>query len=81
MKAVKNLTAIQIAAIIGLILTPLGSAWNVTLEELADRYDASETTMFQAELLIKAWGDVVQAAFIAILASFRSKDYIPPPKP
>lgn len=77
----KRLTAIQIAAIIGLILTPLGTAWNVTVEELADKYDAVSTTAFQAELLIKAWGDVLQAAFIAVLASFRSKDYTPPPTP
>ena len=77
MNAIKNLTAIQIAAIVGLILTPLGSAWNVTIEELADQCDRNPATILNWEVLIKAWGDVLQAAFIAILASFRSKDYKP----
>lgn len=69
----KTLRPIQIAAILGLILTPLGTAWNVTLAELADKYDDSPTTRFQPDLLIQAWGQVVSAAFIAILASVRSK--------
>ena len=73
----KSLRPIQIAAILGLILTPLGTAWNVTLEELADRYDSSPTTLFQAELLIQAWGQVLSAAFIAVLASVRSKEQPP----
>lgn len=70
----KILRPIQIVAILGLILTPLGTAWNVTLEELADRVDDSATTVFQPELLIQAWGQVLSAAFIALLASVRSKE-------
>jgi len=73
----KSLRPIQIAAILGLILTPLGTAWNVTLEELADCYDNSGTTQFQPELLIQSWGQVLSAAFIAVLASVRSKEQKP----
>ena len=73
----KSLRPIQIAAILGLILTPLGTAWNVTLEELADKYDSSEASQFQPELLIQAWGGVLSAAFIAVLASVRSKEQPP----
>ena len=73
----KALRPIQIAAILGLIAAPLGTAWNVTVEEIADKYDNNTATAYQPELVIKAWGDVIQAAFIALLASVRSKEQKP----
>jgi len=73
----KSLRPVQIAAICGLILSPLGSAWNVTVEELADKYDHNPATAYQPELVIKGWGDVIQAAFIALLASLRSREQKP----
>ena len=75
----KSLRPVQIAAILGLILSPLGSAWNLTIAELAERYDDSATTRFQPDLIIVAWGQVVSAAFIAVLASVRSKEQPPAP--
>lgn len=77
----KSLRPIQIAAILGLMLTPLGTAWNTTLAELSDCYDDSVTTRFQPELLIQAWGAVVSSGFIAVLASVRSKEQPPLTKP
>ncbi len=53
-------------AVIGLVGVNFGPAWNLTIAELADAADASETTLFQPELLVTAWGDAIKFAAIAV---------------
>lgn len=48
-----------ILAILLIIASVVGPAWNLTIAEFADKYDDSITTKFQPELLISAWGSAI----------------------
>ena len=63
----RNMTA---ATLVGVIALSIGPAWNTTIAELSDKYDDSETTRFQPDVLIQAWGDGFAQIGIAALALF-----------
>lgn len=50
-----NDTAVKLAVLL-IVGTAIGPAWNLTIAELSDATDASATTMFQPDLMIAAWG-------------------------
>lgn len=65
--------SIIIAAALTVIAPSIAPAWNITIAEIADRYDASATTVFQPELVIKAWGDVISNMGILLVAILTHK--------
>lgn len=70
----KHLSKVQIFLILGMVSLPLGTAWNATIAELADKWDDKASTRFQPDIIVKVWGDFIQACFIAFIAALRPKD-------
>jgi len=56
-----------ILALLLIVGSVIGPAWNLTIAELADAYDDSLTTKFQPELLISAWGSAIAATAGSVL--------------
>lgn len=67
-----------ILALLVVIGSVIGPAWNLTVAEIADKYDDSLTTKFQPELLISAWGSAIAAVAGGIVIYLTRNQ---PPKP
>jgi hypothetical protein len=64
-----NDTAVKLAVLL-IIGTAIGPAWNLTIAELSDATDASATTMLQPDLLIAAWGGALADVAMGTLLYF-----------
>ena len=59
-----------ILAVLLVIGTAVGPAWQQTIAELADATDASLVTAFQWDLIITAWGGAITDICIGVLLYF-----------
>lgn len=59
-----------IIAILLIVGSAIGPAWQLTIAELQDAADTSLTTMFQPDLLISAWGGAITDISIGVLLYF-----------
>lgn len=64
-----NDTAVKLAVLL-IVGTAIGPAWNLTIAELSDATDASATTMFQPDLMIAAWGGALADVAMGVLLYF-----------